>query len=37
MYRIETTRDFDRDIKAIDTPTAARIIKKMNGLPDILN
>ncbi|GAB4545435.1 MAG: hypothetical protein Fur0020_14510 [Thermodesulfovibrionia bacterium] len=32
MYRIETTRDFDRDIKAIEPPTAARIIKKMEWL-----
>lgn len=39
MYRIDTTPEFDRDIKALDKPTAARIINKIEWLslnPDVL-
>lgn len=39
MYRIDTTPEFDRDIKALDKPTAARIINKIEWLslnPDAL-
>lgn len=32
MYRIDTTPDFDRDIKALDRPAAARIIDKIEWL-----
>ena len=39
MYRIDTTPEFDRDIKAIDKPTASRIINKIEWLsinPNVL-
>lgn len=29
MYRIDTTPEFDRDIKALDKPAASRIINKI--------
>ena len=32
MYRIDTTPEFDRDIKALDKPTASRIINKIEWL-----
>ena len=32
MYRIDTTADFDKDIKALDKPTATRIINKIEWL-----
>jgi mRNA-degrading endonuclease RelE of RelBE toxin-antitoxin system len=34
MYQIETTPDFDRNIKALDPPIAARIIKKIEWLAE---
>jgi mRNA-degrading endonuclease RelE of RelBE toxin-antitoxin system len=39
MYRIDTTPEFDRDIKAIDKPTTSRIINKIEWLsinPNVL-
>lgn len=39
MYRIDTTPDFDRDIKTLDPPVAARIIKKIEWIakhPELL-
>ena len=34
MYQIETTPDFDRDIKSLDPPVAARIIEKIEWLAE---
>ena len=39
MYRIDTTPEFDKDIKALDKPTASRIINKIEWLsinPNVL-
>ncbi|MBI4824139.1 MAG: type II toxin-antitoxin system RelE/ParE family toxin [Nitrospirae bacterium] len=39
MYRIDTTPDFDKDIKSLDSSTASRIIKKIEWLachPDLM-
>jgi mRNA interferase RelE/StbE len=39
MYRVATTPEFDRDIKALDKPAAARIINKIEWLalnPEVL-
>ncbi|GMT47464.1 MAG: translation repressor RelE [bacterium] len=39
MYRVETTPDFDRDIKRLDREIALRIIKKLDWLsqhPEVL-
>lgn len=34
MYRVDTTPEFDSDIKALDRPTAARIIHKIEWLAE---
>lgn len=39
MYQIETTPDFNRDIKSLDPPVSARIIEKIEWLahhPELL-
>jgi len=39
MYRVATTSEFDKDIKALDKPTTARIINKIEWLalnPEVL-
>ena len=40
MYRLETTRDFDRDFKGLDREIAKRILKKLEWLkqhPEVLH
>ena len=39
MYQVETTPEFDKDIKSLDPPAAARIIEKIEWLavhPELL-